>query len=250
MTTPELAGYLACVLLAGYVQNLTGFAFGLVLLGLAGVFHLASIATLTHVVSVLTLTSALMRFRHQRPQVAAATLTPLLGFSLVGVALGAWLLNWLSDQALGTLRLLLGLTIASSAVVSLLPTSQRERLSARWTFGAVGLMGGVLGGMFSTAAPPMVFHLYRQPLALGLVRDTLIVIFAANGAWRLVVMALESRLSWPVLWLSLAAAPLVLAQTYWMARHPSPWPEATVRRVVAVLLVLVGLSLAGPALFS
>lgn len=250
MSGLHIAGYLACVLLAGYVQNLTGFAFGLVLLGLGGVFHLAPIATLTHVVSVLTLASALVRFRHQRPQVEAATLGPLLGYSLVGVALGAWLLNWLSDQALGLLRLLLGLTIAASALLSLLPASRRESLSARWTFGAVGLMGGVLGGLFSTAAPPMVFHLYRQPLALGLVRDSLIVIFAANGLWRLGLMALDARLSWPVLWLSLAAAPLVVAQTAWMSRHPNPWPEPQVRRVVAGLLMVVGLSLAGPALFS
>ena len=34
--------FLACVALATYAQTMTGFAFGLVLLGLSGVFQLAS----------------------------------------------------------------------------------------------------------------------------------------------------------------------------------------------------------------
>ena len=123
------------------------------LLRLAGVFHLASIATLTHVVSVLTSTSASCRFC----AITAAgrwchASSPCWASSLfIGVALGALLLNWLSDGPRLCLRLLLGLTIASSLVVSLLPTEPtRTGCQARWTFGAVGLMGGVLGGMFST----------------------------------------------------------------------------------------------------
>jgi uncharacterized membrane protein YfcA len=246
----ETLALLACVALAGYVQNLTGFAFGLVLLGLAGVFHLGDLSQMTHVVSVLTLASALTRFARHRPQLDAALLKPLLGTSLLGVCLGALLLNWMSDQALSLLRLLLGLTIGLSALLLVLPTAQRATRSAGWTFGAVGLAGGVLGGLFSTAAPPMVFHLYRQPLSLAVVRDTLIIIFASNGALRLCVMGAEGRLSWPVLWFSLLAAPLVLAQTHWMTGRPSRWPQAAVRRVAAGLLMLVGLSLAGPALFS
>ena len=46
---------LACVALASYAQNLTGFAFGLILLGLTAVLHLASLADVANVVSVLVL---------------------------------------------------------------------------------------------------------------------------------------------------------------------------------------------------
>jgi len=50
--------FLACVALATYAQTMTGFAFGLVLLGLSGVFQLASVSEVANVVSVLSLVNA------------------------------------------------------------------------------------------------------------------------------------------------------------------------------------------------
>ena len=114
------------------------------------------------------LTSALMRFRHQRPQVAALPpLTPLPGFSLVG---GAGCLAVELAERPGPRHLAPAARAhhCSSAVVLPLPTSQREAaVGTLRTFGAVGLVDGVLARIFSTAAPPMVFHLYRRPLALA-----------------------------------------------------------------------------------
>ena len=49
--------FLACVALA-YARTMTGFAFGLVLLGLSGVFQLASVSEVANVVSVLSLVNA------------------------------------------------------------------------------------------------------------------------------------------------------------------------------------------------
>jgi len=42
-TSPVLV-FMACVALATYAQNLTGFAFSLILLGLVSVFHIASVS--------------------------------------------------------------------------------------------------------------------------------------------------------------------------------------------------------------
>ena len=112
-------------------------------------------------------------------------------------------------------------------------------------------MGGVLGGMFSTAAPPMqVFHLYRQPLALANLCETLDR--DLRGQWRLAVGGdgAESRLSCGGAVAQPRSGALGARTNLLDGTPPSPWPEATVRRVVAVLLVLVGLSSAGLALFS
>lgn len=47
--------FVACVALATFVQSLTGFAFGLVLLGLVAMLHLAPLAVAANVVTVMVL---------------------------------------------------------------------------------------------------------------------------------------------------------------------------------------------------
>ena len=96
---------------ASYVQNLTGFAFGLLLLGLVGLLDLTSLADVTNVASVLTLVNALALFRSAKPQFDREVMTPTLVASLPGVLLGVVLLNWLNDNVIVALRLLLGVTI-------------------------------------------------------------------------------------------------------------------------------------------
>jgi uncharacterized protein len=239
--------FLLCVTLACYIQNLTGFAFGLVLLGLTGVLHLGNIPDMTNVVSVLVLVNAVVLFSSQRPSFERAVLAPTLLMSLVGVLLGALLLNWLSDNILVALRLLLGLTILACAGVLLLPASALKQRSGTASFAGFGLLGGLLGGLFSTAGPPLVFHFYRQPFAPRQIREALVLIFAVNAVLRLSLMVADGRVALNVLWLSLLAAPVVLVQTRWMAGRPPRWDAATVKRIVAGLLAAIGLGLAGPA---
>lgn len=242
--------FLLCVAVAGYVQNLTGFAFGLILLGLAGIFHVAPVPDVANVVSMLTLINATVMFRATPPRADRQLMRPLLTASLVGVALGVLLLNWLSDNVVAGLRLLLGLTIASCAVILVLRRAPLPHRSSDASFAAIGALSGVLGGLFSSAGPPLVYHLYRQPMDPRAVRDTLVLTFAANAAVRLTMVLLTGRLQWHMLLMCLEAAPLVMAQTWWMARHPPTWPAHQVRRVVCVLLLVAGLSLVGPSLHA
>jgi uncharacterized membrane protein YfcA len=247
MTLAQHALFLLCVALACYVQNLTGFAFGLVLLGLAGLLSLASMTDVANVVSVLALLNALMLFRTSPPVFERRVMLPTLGTSLLGVVAGVLLLNWLSDNVVAALSLLLGVTIAGCALILVQDAAVRAQRSPGWTFAATGLLSGLLGGLFSTAGPPLVYHFYRQPMALPVIRDALVGVFAVNGVLRLAMMVAGGRFSVSALWLCVEAAPLVLLMTRWMARRPPPLQPRTVRRVVCVLLLLVSAGLVVPA---
>ncbi|BDT68635.1 putative sulfite/organosulfonate exporter TauE [Comamonadaceae bacterium OS-1] len=250
MTLPQHLLFLLCAATAGYVQNLTGFAFGLVLLGLVGLLGVASIADVANVVSVLTLVNAIVLFCATRPKLEARILLPTMAASQVGVVAGVLLVNWLSSGLVVVLSLLLGLTIiACAGLLARTAQAQAQRSSAT-SFMAVGAVSGVLGGMFSTAGPPLVYHLYRQPLPLRAIRDTLVAIFAANAVLRLGMMLPAGHVSSNALLLSLETVPLVLLQTGWMARHPSRLQPATVKRIVCVLLALVGFSLVATSLHT
>jgi uncharacterized membrane protein YfcA len=250
MSLAQHAAFIACVALANFVQNLTGFAFALLLLGLVGLFHIAPLPDATNVASVLTLVNAAALFRASAPQVERTVLPPTLIASLLGVLAGVGLLSWLSDNVVAGLRVLLGLTIIGCAVILLIETRAQARRSSTASFVAVGLGAGVLGGLFSTAGPPLVFHFYRQPMAPRAIRDSLVAIFAANALVRLVALLAVGRIGSETLWLCAEATPVVLAQTWWMARRSPAWSVTAVRRVVCALLLIVGASLVLPALIA
>ncbi|QDD65981.1 sulfite exporter TauE/SafE family protein [Herbaspirillum seropedicae] len=239
--------FVLCVALATFVQSLTGFAFGLVLLGLVAMLHLAPLAVAANVVTVMVLANAAVIVRGA-PGLPRALILPSFGSSLIGVGLGACLLAWLSDHAIGVLRLALGLAILACSLLLVLRTRVRERLSSAPVFAFFGVLSGVMGGVFASAGPPMVFHLYRQPLDRVVVRDTLVLLFAVNAVLRLVIVLAQGRFDAASLSLSLEALPVVLGVTWLARRYPPQWSPLTVRRIVFLLLLVAGGSLVAPAL--
>ena len=250
MTLSQHLLFLLCAAIAGYVQNLTGFAFGLVLLGLVGLLGVASIADVANVVSLLTLVNAAVLLYATRPKFETRILLPTLAASQVGVVAGALLVNWLSSGLVVALSLLLGLTIVACAALLARTAQALAQRSSTTSFVAVGVVSGVLGGLFSTAGPPLVYHLYRQPLPQRTIRDTLVAVFAANAVLRLGMMLPTGHVSSNALLLSLETVPLVLLQTWWMARHPPGLKPASVKRIVCLLLALVGLGLVASSLHT
>src|SRR5690606_24787899 len=145
------------------------------------------------------------------------------------------------------LRWLLGLTILSCAILLVTRTRPLPRVSSRLSFISFGVLSGVLGGLFSSAGPPMVYQMYRQPLPLPLVRNSLLVLFSSNAVLRLALVAGHGSLGAAPLWLSLEALPVVVGLTWLVRRYASAGSVHTVKRLVFVLLLLAGLGLLIPA---
>lgn len=235
--------FFACTGIACVVQNLTGFAFGLVLLGLVAMFHLASLPDAANVVSVLILANAVFVFRGRAPRVPWSLFLPTLACSLIGVAGGVWLLAHLSAGATDGLRLLLGLAILVSAFLLI---RTRQAAASRSGIGAYlfyGALSGTTGGLFSSAGPPLVYHMYRQPLDAAVIKDFLTLLFAINAVFRLTLVVSSNRFSAEAGQLSLVAAPLVVAITLWMQKQARPATPAKVKWLVFILLLFAAISL-------
>jgi uncharacterized protein len=235
--------FLVCVAVATVAQTLTGFAFGLVLLGLVAMFDLASVADAANASMVLTLVNACTYLRHQATPPPLKLMAPTLATSLLGVALGVAVLHWLHGQAAQALRGLLGLTIMGCALILVLRRGTRAQLSSPRSFAGIGLIAGVLSGLFSASGPPLVFHLYRQPLEPEVIRRCLLLVFAVNASFRLLLVVATGGFSVRALVLSALALPLVLLVTWAVQRQPWPMPARLLRGLVAGLLMLSGGSL-------
>lgn len=236
------------VAVASVAQNLTGFAFSLILVGLAGATGLMPIAEASNVAMLLALVNGFTYLRHNPFTPDWRLMKPMLALSTVGVGAGWLLLTWLSGSTLNGLRVALGVVIVACAVLLMLQKrQQRERQAsppaALWF---ASLSSGLLGGLFSTAGPPIVYHLYRQPMAAALVRQCLVVQFLLVSLVRTGLVIGTGSLRLSTLVTTAIAVPIVWGVTRWQAGHSLHLPQAVVDALVCGLLLLAGLSLFVP----
>ena len=235
--------FMALVGLAAFCQNLTGFAFGLIFVGIAGATQLMSIADAANVACLLSIINGVSYLHAHRFEPNWGMLKPMLISSVIGVIGGVVLLHWLSGNALNGLRMLLGVVIVLCALLLLMQKKVQDQPSGAVSLWVAGLSSGLLGGLFATPGPPMVYHLYRQPLDRTLVRHCLFAMFISCSMLRAVMVAAEGQLNWAVLGWTAVAFPVVTGVTWWNARHPPALPLRLVEWLVCGLLILSGLSL-------
>lgn len=239
--------FIIVVFAAAYVQTVTGFAFGLVFMGLIGLTGLISVEDAAVVVSIATIVNAfVVLVRGWR-----CVNLRYLGLTLLGaipcVLVGYSILEWLAGSSLLLLEMLLGLVIIASSFQLLFQPKPLNHVSHGWTFTLFGTFGGLLSGLFSSAGPPIVYHFYRQPIAYPVIRETLLALFTCTGFMRLGTVVVTGGWHISILWWSLLSCPIVIIATILARRYPPKLNPNGIRRVVFVLLFLSGLSLGLPA---
>lgn len=237
---------IACV--AAWVQSLTGFALGLILMGSVGLFGLIPLPQAAVITSILVVANSALFLSTGWREVSRPLLTRILLGAVPTLILGYALLGWLAASGLGLLQLLLGLVIALAALQLAMRPRPLAEQSPGWSFLLAGATGGVLGGLFATTGPPVIYHIYRQPLPLAVVRATLIAVFFVTQSERLLLATLVTGLDGATLARAAGAIPAVALGTWIGRRLPPPFPVATIRRIALALLFLSGVSMVATAL--
>ena len=248
MSPVELVGFLALVFIAAFAQTLTGFAFGLITMGAIALTGVMSLPDAAVIVSVLTLVNAVQMLIKGWRDLALRELGLVLMTSIPALGIGYALLEWLADTRIDLLRMLLGIVIVASSLQLARRPDPLEQQSGAGSFLFFGGIAGLMGGLFSTAGPPLVYHFYRQPMQLGRIRETLVAVFALNAVFRLTLVAVSGNLPERSAMSGLLAIPVVMAATYAARRWPPPLSPKTLRRIVFSLLFLSGVSLGAPAI--
>src|SRR5215470_1301115 len=187
--------FLTFVALAVYAQNLTGFALALILLGLIGATNLVPLTDAVNAVTVMLLANAGTFLYRRWPLQLERSLWPAIASSIAGAVAGTMLLTWLAGAAYEVLRLLLGLSIIFCALLLWRAAKPWEKVSSRSAFALAGGISGLLGGMFSAPGPPLVYLMYRQPLAAARVQESLILFFGIIALLRLAIVVPTGQFS-------------------------------------------------------
>lgn len=250
MGLTETLMLLGVVALATYAQTITGFAFGLILMGSAVLLNLAPVAMVAILISILSLFNCFVALYRNYGNLdrQMVVLCSVSGFCTL--ILGVWALNVLSEHYVHWLQIMLGVAIILSSLMLIFRPSPQTVRSGPGSFLFFGGLSGFMGGMFSTSGPPLVFHFYRQPVAQRVIRDSLLLIFSINSVQRIAVVAWLGDLTPDILLIALTAIPVVLGFTWLGRRFPPPVSDHALRRVAFVLLLLSGLSLCLSALLS
>ena len=242
--------FLIAVAIGTYIQTVTGFALGIFVLASVALLHLASIPLTATALNIMNLGLAsivvIPGLRKVDGRIIVLSLFGMLPAMVVGVVL----LDYLNTNAQHVLKMLLGgLIMAGGLVLACRPDPLEER-SAPPAFVAAGALGGLFGGLFSVAGPPMVYLLYRQPIAIQTIRMTLLALFSMTSLGRLVVVTAHGDMTLRILEVGLMSLPVVAVAAWFGKRFPPPVSERNLRRGIFVLLMLTGGSILTMGLLS
>jgi uncharacterized protein len=202
---PSLVSIAFIFFLAGLVQGLIGFGFGLVSMSL--LVLIVDIKTAVPLVAVFALLSQVQLLLKLYPDIYWKHARMLIIGSMIGAPIGVLLLRDISGELL---LFLLGITLILYVVLSWRGhiTMQKEINPIYGSF--VGLIGGVLGGALNTSGPPAVVYTSAQPWLKNQIISTLQIYFFSTTVVQLITLAATGILGKDTLLLNVKLFPMVL----------------------------------------
>ena len=232
--------FVLLVLIGGYVQTVAGFAMGMILIAGSSALALYPLPVTAAVISLVSLLNIVLALRGHLYRVHVTGFVWMLIGQVPMIVFGVWLLEWLDASAERTLQILLGSFILAGCGSMMVRPEPKAEVSGRPGFLLAGMGGGILGGLFSAAAPVMGWFVYRQPLMVAEARATLLASFAISTIVRTVVVGVDGGLTVQVWTLAAWSVPLVLLSAWLGRAFPPPVTERTLRRGAFTLLFAMG----------
>ncbi|MEH6578488.1 MAG: sulfite exporter TauE/SafE family protein [Amphritea sp.] len=243
MGLETLIPFIAIIAFATYVQTVTGFALGMIVMGTVTTFELVPIAFTSVIISAVMLVNGLFALKGNYRALDVKRVLITCAGIFPGLVVGLIMLEYLSDSYNTLLQLLLGLTIIAAGLMMMLKPEPLKAPSKPATFAGSGVAAGLLAGLFSMAGPPLVYLFYRQPFELKTIRLCLLSIFLISSVSRTVMVGFQGGLELDMLTFSLACIPMVMGFTWIGKNYPPPISATNMRRLAFLLLIVIGASL-------
>ncbi|HHI69318.1 MAG TPA: sulfite exporter TauE/SafE family protein [Planctomycetes bacterium] len=236
---PQWLGACLILILAEGVYVSFGFGSGLIAVGLMalvmdGLRDVVVILLLVNIPVEIAVVASSRRIVQWKGVTLAA-----LGL-LLGVPGGTWLLGFGNPSFL--LLYLAVFLMAAGLAFLLVPGGKSFRVPS-WTGLPVGLTSGILAGLFGTGGPPVILYYQLSGAAKTVFRGNLMALFFFTTLVRTPTYLAGGLITPPRIWSALAVLPAVGLGAWLGNRIHIRMSETAFRRLVSVLLVLLGLGL-------
>jgi uncharacterized membrane protein YfcA len=243
METSSLLAFVGLVALGSYIQTISGFAIALIIAGGVTTLGLAPIDFTANVISFIALANIITAVHKKHHEIDLK----ILFYASIGVLCLTWagllLLGHLSSHFVNVLEILLGVVILVSGTLLMIRPLPLKSISPNYAHFAAGSFGGLLSGLFGVGGPPLVVHLYRQPLAFPVIRTTLLGVLGVMPIIRISFETYSGNINESVLKLSLFCIPVSILTTLFARRFPPKVSDMIMRRFAFSLLCVMGLFL-------
>ena len=232
------------IIFAAVMRAFTGFGFALTAVPVFSVFMAPTHAVVLSI--MLTLAVSLVTVRTYWGKFPVKPMLPMISFSLLGTAIGAYLLGML-DASL--FQLWVGLAVISICLVLTFyhPLQREPRADVSR---AVGLASGLMNGLFAIPGPPVVVYAMATQPSPGKSRALLMTFFLFSASFGFISYSAAGYVGMGSLWLFLLTFPAMLLGDrlgYWLFGR---YGTHLYRRVALGVLFTVGVSITARALLA
>ena len=225
------------VFLAVFTQSLSGF--GVALVSMALLPSLIGIKVATPFVALFALVLEIVLVARYWKSIEFRAVWHIALAAVVGTPLGVLFLVRVNERISLTV---LGVVIAGYALYALLGLKMPRIEKPGWAYLA-GLLGGMLGGAYNTSGPPVIVYADCRRWPPDVFKGNLQGYFIIVSSAVVVSHALTGNFTpqvWNLVWWTLPFLAVGILAGLSLDRWLNP---ATFRRVVLVLLVLMGIRL-------
>ena len=225
------------VIAASFVQAVAGF--GLPMIAMPVLVALLGLQTAVPLTAIIILELQLLMIARYRMALNARTVIRISGAAVLGIPIGVLFLSRIPE---GIMVTLLGLLLIFYAFYALFNFPVPALKNPYWAY-IFGFLGGMGGGAYNMASPPMIIYGDTQRWGPELFKANLQGYFLIIGVVAILTHTLSGNVSGDVLQRSLIALPFVLigaAGGFYLDRFIK---AAVFRKIVLILMLILGLSL-------
>ena len=233
------AVFITAVFVGSYLQSLIGFGMGLIVVAMGSLTGNIDFSVLTAAVSLFTLFNIIVALKGQRRFIDRPMVLQLAIGQFPAIGLGLILLHHLSQHAVAVLELLLGGFLLTGSVLMVYQPRPSATKAGAPACLLAGMAAGLTGGLFSASGPVMGWFAYRQPLALEIIRASLLGFFAIASVVRTAMVGLSGGLSKDVFVLAGIAIPVAVIGAWLGLVAKPPLSQDQLKRTVFILLIIM-----------
>ena len=226
------------IVFACFVQAVAGF--GLPMIAMPVLVALLGIRTAVPLMAIIILELQLLMIVRYRMALNVRTVWRISAAAVLGIPIGVLFLSRIPE---GIMVTLLGLLLVFYALYAIFKFPLPALKNRAWAY-FFGFLGGMGGGAYNMAAPPMIIYADTQRWEPQLFKGNLQGYFLIIGIVAILTHTLSGNVNGDILRMSAIAIPLVLIGAVAGFSLDRFINAAVFRKIVLVLLFILGINLA------